>query len=82
MKLPPAVAMQPPAPPRFRRVLPTAFALDRLFSQPVVMMVRNETDHHSVLDQARALLRDGYGIDHATFQVEPEDHHGCEDVAW
>jgi cobalt-zinc-cadmium efflux system protein len=46
------------------------------------VMVRNETDQHSVLDQARNLLRDGYGIDHATFQVEPEDHHGCEDIAW
>jgi len=46
------------------------------------VMVRNETDQHSVLDQARMLLRDEYGIDHATFQVEPEDHHGCEDVAW
>ena len=46
------------------------------------VMVRNETDHHSVLDQARTLLRERYGIDHATFQVEPEDHHGCEDVAW
>jgi cobalt-zinc-cadmium efflux system protein len=46
------------------------------------VMVRSETDHHSVLDQARSLLRDDYGIDHATLQVEPEDHHGCEDVAW
>jgi len=46
------------------------------------VMVHNETDHHSVLDQARNLLRDEYGIDHATFQVEPEDHHGCEDIAW
>jgi cobalt-zinc-cadmium efflux system protein len=46
------------------------------------VMVRNETDQHSVLDQARTLLREEYGIDHATFQVEPEDHHGCEDVAW
>ena len=47
---------------------------------PHRVMVRNETDHHSVLDQARTLLRDQYGIDHATFQVEPEDHHGCEDM--
>jgi putative ABC transport system permease protein len=41
VKLPPAVAMQPPAPPRFRRILPTAFAVDRMFSQPLVMMLRN-----------------------------------------
>jgi putative ABC transport system permease protein len=45
VRLPPAVAMQPPAPPRFRQVLPTAFTLDRLFSQPVVMMVRNIARH-------------------------------------
>ena len=46
------------------------------------VMVHNDTDHHAVLDQARTLLREGYGIDHATLQVEPEDHHGCEDIAW
>ena len=46
------------------------------------VMVRNETDHHDVLDQARIVLRDDYGIDHATLQVEPEDHAGCEDVTW
>ncbi len=44
MKLPPAVAMQPPAPPRFHRLLPATFALN-LLSQPVVMMVRNITSH-------------------------------------
>jgi putative ABC transport system permease protein len=43
--LPPAVAMQSPAPPRFRRVLPRVLSLDRLFSQPVVMMVRNVARH-------------------------------------
>ena len=45
VRLPPAVAMQPPAPARFRRVLPAAFAIDRLFSQPTVMMVRNIARH-------------------------------------
>jgi putative ABC transport system permease protein len=45
LTLPPAVAMQPPAPPRFRRVLPAALSLDRLFSQPEVMMVRNVARH-------------------------------------
>ena len=43
--LAPAVAMQPPAPPRFRKVLPASFSLDRFISQPVVMMVRNVTRH-------------------------------------
>jgi len=35
-----------------------------------------------VLDAARALLHTQYGIEHATLQVEPEDHEGCEDVTW
>jgi putative ABC transport system permease protein len=43
--LPPAVAMQPPAPPRFSHALPANFALHRVVSQPVVMMVRNVTGH-------------------------------------
>ncbi len=46
------------------------------------LMVTTDTDHHAVLDRARNLLHDGYAIEHATLQVEPEDHHGCEDVAW
>jgi cobalt-zinc-cadmium efflux system protein len=46
------------------------------------LMVRAGTDHHGVLDHARALLRDGYRIDHATLQVEPDDHEGCAEVAW
>jgi len=46
------------------------------------LMVRREADHHSVLDDARTLLATRYGIEHATLQVEPEDHTGCEDVAW
>jgi len=40
------------------------------------------TDHHAVLDQARHLLADRYGIDHGTFQVEPDTHEGCHDVVW
>lgn len=43
--LPPAVAMQPPAPPRFRRLLPASWSVRRLLSQPLVMMVRNITGH-------------------------------------
>jgi cobalt-zinc-cadmium efflux system protein len=39
-------------------------------------------DHHGVLDQARHLLARRYGIDHGTFQVEPETHDGCHDVTW
>ncbi len=43
--LAPAVAMQPPAPPRFRKLLPTSFSLDKLVSQPMVMMLRNLSRH-------------------------------------
>ena len=46
------------------------------------LMVAVGTDSHSVLDQARHLLADRHGIKHATLQVEPEDHHGCDDVNW
>ena len=46
------------------------------------LMVAVGTDSHSVLDQARQLLADRHGIKHATLQVEPEDHHGCDDVNW
>ena len=40
------------------------------------------TDAHGVLDQARDVLREGYGIDHATLQVEPDDHEGCHEMTW
>jgi cobalt-zinc-cadmium efflux system protein len=46
------------------------------------LMVRTGTDAHGVLDQARWLLQDRYGLDHATLQVEPEDHRGCDEVRW
>ena len=46
------------------------------------LMVGNAIDHHHVLDQARDLLRERYGIGHATLQVEPEDHRGCDEVGW
>ena len=46
------------------------------------LMVRSGSDGHAVLDQARVLLRERYGIDHATLQIEPETHQGCDDVSW
>ncbi|MDE5466144.1 ABC transporter permease [Bradyrhizobium sp. CSS354] len=45
VKLPPAVAMQPPAPPAYRRLLPRGFALEKLVSQPTMMMIRNISRH-------------------------------------
>jgi cobalt-zinc-cadmium efflux system protein len=46
------------------------------------LMVSTGTDAHTVLDQARSLLAERHGITHATLQVEPDDHHGCEEINW
>jgi cobalt-zinc-cadmium efflux system protein len=46
------------------------------------VMVRAGTDTHSVLDQARQLLAERHRLQHATLQVEPDDHHGCDEIAW
>jgi cobalt-zinc-cadmium efflux system protein len=46
------------------------------------LMVAVGTDTHGVLDQARLVLRERYRIDHATLQVEPDDHEGCEEMTW
>lgn len=46
------------------------------------IMVCDGTDAHGVLDAARVVLRDAYGIAHATLQVEPDTHVGCDDVTW
>jgi cobalt-zinc-cadmium efflux system protein len=46
------------------------------------LMVREGIDAHGVLDQARDVLRDGFGIGHATLQVEPDTHEGCDELAW
>ena len=34
------------------------------------------------LDQARDLLQERYRIAHATLQVEPSDHTGCDELEW
>jgi cobalt-zinc-cadmium efflux system protein len=46
------------------------------------LMIGVDQDAHAVLDGARSVLRERYGIAHATLQVEPEDHQGCNDVTW
>lgn len=48
----------------------------------VHLMTNPDGDPHLVLDRARDLLRDEYGIAHATLQVEPESHQGCAEMAW
>ncbi|WP_113701559.1 cation diffusion facilitator family transporter [Nonomuraea lactucae] len=39
-------------------------------------------DNHAVLDQARDVLRHHHGVAHATLQVEPADHTGCDELDW
>jgi cobalt-zinc-cadmium efflux system protein len=46
------------------------------------VMISVGADSHRVLDEARALLRDRHGLEHATLQVEPDDHRGCDEVSW
>jgi cobalt-zinc-cadmium efflux system protein len=46
------------------------------------LVTRSGVDSHAVLDSARQCLLDTYGVAHATFQVEPDDHEGCDEVTW
>ena len=48
----------------------------------VHLMVCDGTDSHAVLDRAREIMREGHGISHATLQVEPDTHQGCDELAW
>ncbi len=36
----------------------------------------------SLSTRARSVLGDRHGLAHATLQVEPDNHHGCEEVNW
>lgn len=46
------------------------------------LMTGSTVDSHAVLDQAREVLGERHGLHHATLQVEPDDHHGCDDLEW
>ncbi|MGA4988658.1 cation diffusion facilitator family transporter [Nonomuraea bangladeshensis] len=46
------------------------------------LVTADQDDHHAVLDQARDLLRRRHGVAHATLQVEPHDHTGCDEIGW
>jgi cobalt-zinc-cadmium efflux system protein len=46
------------------------------------LMTDATADPHAVLDQASALMRSRFGVEHATLQVEPDTHTGCREVAW
>ncbi len=41
-----------------------------------------DADNHGVLDAATLVLASVHHIDHATLQVEPEDHSSCGETAW
>lgn len=46
------------------------------------LMTGASVDSHAVLDRAREVLGDRHGLHHATLQVEPEDHTGCDALEW
>ncbi|WP_344526090.1 cation diffusion facilitator family transporter [Streptomyces albiaxialis] len=46
------------------------------------LVTETPDDGHRVLDEARELLEVRHGIAHATLQVEPADHVGCDRVGW
>lgn len=46
------------------------------------LKVASAADTHRVLDEARVMLWDRHRLEHATLQVEPADHVGCEEVGW
>jgi cobalt-zinc-cadmium efflux system protein len=46
------------------------------------LVIRDGFDSHPTLDAARDTLSGEFGIDHATLQIEPESHTGCDEIAW
>jgi cobalt-zinc-cadmium efflux system protein len=46
------------------------------------LVINEGVDSHQVLDQARDLLQGRYHISHATLQVEPQSHEGCDELEW
>ncbi|NNG40893.1 cation transporter [Flexivirga sp. ID2601S] len=45
-------------------------------------IVATDDESHPVLDRARAMLADRFHVEHATLQVEPAAHVGCDAVGW
>ncbi|MDF2712414.1 MAG: cation diffusion facilitator family transporter [Nonomuraea muscovyensis] len=46
------------------------------------LVTAERADNHAVLDRARDVLRHHHGVAHATLQVEPADHKGCDELDW
>lgn len=45
------------------------------------LVTGEDVDPHGVLDAAQAVMREQFGIEHATLQVEPPSHR-CVDLSW
>ena len=54
---------------------------DGIESASVHVVIAEEADWHTVLDQAREVLAQEYGVTHATIQLEPHDHEEPVDSA-
>ncbi len=54
----------------------------QMHAATVHIVIRDGAESHATLDAARATLSADFGIDHATFQIEPQSHTGCSEVAW
>ncbi|MGI8946907.1 MAG: cation diffusion facilitator family transporter [Ornithinimicrobium sp.] len=46
------------------------------------LVVADEAHVHAVLDRGAELMRDRFGVEHATLQVEPESHTRCSELSW
>ncbi|MEU6782832.1 cation diffusion facilitator family transporter [Nonomuraea angiospora] len=46
------------------------------------LVTADQNDNHAVLDQARDVLLRRHGVAHATLQVEPANHKGCDELGW
>lgn len=44
--------------------------------------IQVDADASAVLTRARMLLSERYGVQHATLQLEPADHSGCQELTW
>ncbi|WP_338538790.1 cation diffusion facilitator family transporter [Janibacter terrae] len=46
------------------------------------LVTPEDADAHAVLDEARTVMRSQFGVEHATLQVEPDTHTGCQEATW
>ena len=46
------------------------------------LVTASGVDAHTVLDEAGRVMRASFGVEHATLQVEPDTHTGCQEVTW